>query len=125
MLALAAASLIAAHGGKPGMGWGVFCFAMFGLGFIYNWPTTLSLCSRVAPPAISGLIMGVAFLTSFVSNYLGGVIGSYYEKMPATTFWLLHAGIAAAGAVLVFVFYRPLNRALHLGPTDPLEAVQA
>lgn len=114
MLSLVAASMIAAHGGKPGIGWGVFCFLMFGLGFIYNWPTTLALCSRVAPPAIGGLIMGMAFLTSFVSNYAAGWLGGYYEKMAPQDFWLLHAAISAAGALLVLVFYRPLNRALHL-----------
>ena len=113
MLALVAASWIAAHGGKPGIGWGVFCFAAFALGFIYNWPTTMALCSRVSPPALGGVIMGVVFLTSFVSNYLSGWIGSYYEKMAPQDFWLMHAAIAAAGSVLMFVFYRPLNRLLN------------
>ena len=104
MLSLAAASMIAAHGGRPGIGWGVFCFAMFGLGFIYNWPTLLALCSRVSPPALSGLIMGVAFLTGAVANYLAGWIGSYYEKLAPETFWLIQAGIAGAGALLVLAF---------------------
>lgn len=113
MLILAAASLIAAQGGRPGIGWGVACFALFSLGFIYNWPTTLALCSRVAPPAISGLIMGVAFLTAFVSNYLSGWIGAYYETMTPTTFWLIHAGVSASTAVLVLVSYRPLQRILY------------
>ncbi len=113
MLALTAASLIAAHGGRPGLGWGVFCFAAFGLGFIYNWPTTLALCSRVAPPAIGGVIMGVAFLTAFVSAVLGGWIGAFYEKMDPASFWLLHAAISLAGAALVLVFYRPLKRVLY------------
>ena len=93
---------------------GVFCFAMFGIGFIYNWPTTLALCSRVAPPALGGVIMGVpAFLTGAVANNLSGVIGSYYEKMTPQAFWLMHAGIAASGALLVLVFYRPLARILY------------
>jgi POT family proton-dependent oligopeptide transporter len=113
MLALAAASLIAAHGGRPGIGWGVFCFAMFGLGFIYNWPTTLALCSRVAPPALGGLIMGVAFFTGAVANYLAGWIGAYYEKLPPQDFWLLQAAISAAGALLVLIFYKPLRRRLN------------
>ena len=118
MLALVAASWIAAHGGRPGIGWGVFCFAMFGWGFIYNWPTTLALCSRAAPPALGGVIMGVAMLTAFVSNYLSGLIGAYYETMPPTTFWLAHAAISGAGAVLVLIFYRPLARILY--PPGPL-----
>jgi POT family proton-dependent oligopeptide transporter len=112
MLALTAASILAAGGGKPGMGWGIFCFAAFALGFIYNWPTAMALCSRVAPPAIGGIIMGLLFLTSAVSNYLGGWLGAYYETMSHAAFWGLHAAISAAGAVLVLIFYRPLTRIL-------------
>ncbi|WP_293678025.1 peptide MFS transporter [uncultured Phenylobacterium sp.] len=112
MLALVAASLIFADGGRPGVGWGVFCFLMFALGFIYTWPTTLALCSRNAPAALGGVIMGVAFLTNFVANSLCGWIGSYYERMTAANFWLLHAAITGVGAVLIFAFHRPLNRAL-------------
>jgi POT family proton-dependent oligopeptide transporter len=116
MLSLAAASFLAGHGGHPGIGWGLFCFAMFGIGFIYNWPTTLALCSRVAPPALGGVIMGVAFLTAFVSNYLSGVIGSYYERMTPVGFWLMHAAIAASAPVLVAILYRPLARVLYPPP---------
>jgi POT family proton-dependent oligopeptide transporter len=113
MLALAGASYLAAHGGRPGVGWGVFCFAAFGLGFIYNWPTILALCSRVAPPSLGGVIMGVAFLTGCIANYLAGWIGSYYEALAPMTFWLIQAGIAGAGALLVLAFYRPLKRVLY------------
>ena len=80
MLCLVAASMISAGGDKPGVGWSIACFALFAWGFIYNWPITLALCSRVAPPAIGGVIMGVAFLTNFVSNYLSGWLGAFYEQ---------------------------------------------
>ncbi|HZZ87027.1 MAG TPA: peptide MFS transporter [Caulobacteraceae bacterium] len=113
MLALAAASYLAAHGAKPGVGWGVFCFAAFGLGFIYNWPPILALCSRVAPASLSGVIMGVAFLTGSIANYLAGWIGAYYEKLDPQAFWLIQAAIAGAGALLVLAFHRPLKRALY------------
>ena len=113
MLSLVAASLIAAAGGKPGIGWGVACFALCSWGFIYNWPTTLALCSRVAPPAVSGVIMGVAFFGAFLTNYAAGLIGTYYEKMTPATFWGLHAVIALAGSLLVLLCYRPLSRALR------------
>jgi POT family proton-dependent oligopeptide transporter len=116
MGALAVASTIALGGGRPGLPWGVFCFFMFALGFIYNWPTTLALCSRVAPPAIGGLIMGVAFLTAFISNYLSGLIGSYYEKMPPDVFWWLHAAISVGGALLTLALYRPLKAILYSAP---------
>jgi POT family proton-dependent oligopeptide transporter len=113
MLALVAASAIAHHGGRPGAGWGVFCFAAFALGFVYSWPTSMALCSRVAPAAIGGVIMGMLFLTSFVTNYLSGWLGAYYEKMSAEQFWGLHAAISAATTVLIWLSYRPLVAILY------------
>ena len=112
MLALVAASMIAASGGRPGLGWGVFCFMMFGIGFIYTWPPTLALCSRNAPAAVGGVIMGMAFLQGFIANSLAGWIGAQYETMSATQFWFLQAVISGAGGLLIFAFLRPINRAL-------------
>lgn len=112
-LALAWAAAIAAHGGRVGLALPVFCFAANALGFVYSWPTTLALCSRVAPPALGGVIMGVAFLTVFVANYAAGWIGGFYERMTPEVFWLLHAAIAASVAVLTVIFYRPLARVLY------------
>ncbi|MBR7619525.1 peptide MFS transporter [Phenylobacterium sp. 20VBR1] len=111
------ASLIFAAGGKPSLLWSVACFALFGLGFIFQWPTTLALCSRAAPAAIGGVIMGVAFLTAFVSNYLSGWLGGFYEKMTPFNFWGLHAAISLAGAVGILLFIRPLNRILQPTPS--------
>jgi proton-dependent oligopeptide transporter, POT family len=116
MLCLVGASMIAAGGGKPGIGWGVACFALFAWGFVYNWPITLALCSRVAPPAIGGVIMGVAFLTNFFANYLSGWLGSFYEQMTPVNFWAMHAAICATGAALMLVLYVPLSRMLDLKP---------
>lgn len=112
MLSLAAASWVAQDGEKASMLWPIFCLAIFALAFIYNWPTTLALCSRLAPPAIGGLIMGIAFLSVFLSNYAAGFLGVYYELMSPTDFWLMHAAISAAGSLLILLFYAPLNRAL-------------
>jgi POT family proton-dependent oligopeptide transporter len=117
MLCLVAASMISAGGGeKPGVGWSIACFALFAWGFIYNWPITLALCSRVAPPAIGGVIMGVAFLTSFVANYTSGYLGAFYEQMTPTNFWAMHAAVCVVGALLMLILYAPLNRALNPPP---------
>jgi len=116
MLCLVGASLVAADGGKPGVGWGIACFALFAWGFVYNWPIALALCSRVAPAAVGGVIMGVAFLTAFVANFTSGWLGAAYEQMTPANFWLMHAGVCMIGAVLMLVLYAPLNRILNPPP---------
>jgi POT family proton-dependent oligopeptide transporter len=114
---LAIASVIAGPHGQASMVWGVACFALFAWGFLYQWPTTLALVSRAAPRAVNSTMMGGAFLTGFVANYLAGWMGSYYERMPHVDFWLMHAGISGLGALMVLACYGPLNRALTPQPT--------
>jgi POT family proton-dependent oligopeptide transporter len=93
--------------------WAILYIAGSGISFLYYWPTLLALVSRAAPARTNATLMGLAFMTLFVSNMLIGWIGSYYEKMPPADFWAMHAAIAAAGGLLVLVFGRRLSRALH------------
>ena len=68
--------------------------------------------SRAAPASINSTMMGVAFFSAFVANYLVGWLGGFYEKMTPTDFWLMHAGLSGAGAVLTWLCLKPLNRVL-------------
>ena len=97
---------IAVSSGRVLWVWPVLFCAMQGVGFMYFWPTLLALVSRAAPPRINATMMGVTFLTLFVANNLIGRIGAYYEKMTPTAFWSLHAGIGAAGGLLMLLFAR-------------------
>ena len=70
------------------------------------------MVSRTAPPSINATMVSGAYLSLFAGNILMGWVGSYYEKMTPAQFWLLDAGIAAVGALLILLFGRMLNRAL-------------
>jgi len=83
---------------------------ILGVAFIWQWPTLLALVSRVAPQRLKSTLMGVAFLTLFVSNTIIGRIGALYEHMSPAQFWTMNAGIAASGAVLAFLLRKPLGR---------------
>lgn len=122
MLCLAAATVLAGDGGKASVLWGVACFTLSALGFVYSWPITLALISRASPPAIGATMMGVAFASTFVANYGAGLIGGFYEKMTPLNFWLMHAAISAAGTLAIVLLYRPLNRALQADPSHQAEA---
>ena len=79
----------------------------------YSMQTLLALVSRAAPPKINATMMGICFLVLFVANNLIGWIGTFYEQMTPLSFWLLHAGIAGAGAVLVVLLGPVLRRILE------------
>ena len=93
--------------------WPFLYSAGLGISFLYYWPTLLALVSRAAPAKVNATLMGLAFMSLFVSNNLIGWIGGFYEKMTPAQFWTMHAAIAASGGLLVVLFGRPLGRALH------------
>jgi len=95
-----------------------------GYSFVYNWPTVLSLVSRVAPASVNSTMMGIAFLTLFISSNTIGWVAGFYEKMTPTAFWLLHAGIGGIGVITVQTFGPWLNRRLR-DTTKPAAAPDA
>ena len=101
--------------------WPFLYCAIQGIAFLYYWPTLLALVSRAAPPKINATMMGVTFLTLFVANNLIGWIGTFYEQMTPLSFWLMHAGIAAAGGMLVLLFGPALRRVLEPVETQGLK----
>jgi POT family proton-dependent oligopeptide transporter len=99
--------------------WPFLYCAVQGIGFMYFWPPLLSLVSRAAPARVNSTMMGVCFLVLFVANNLIGWIGTFYEQMTPLPFWMLHAGIGAAGGVLAFAFGGTLGRVLEPQPSSP------
>ncbi|RIA44204.1 POT family proton-dependent oligopeptide transporter [Hephaestia caeni] len=93
----------------------VLPFAGMGVAFLYFWPTLLALISQAAPPKVNATLMGGAFLSLFVGSVAMGWVGSYYEALGPTAFWLLDAAIGVAGALIILAVHRPLTRALTPG----------
>src|SRR5205085_8802094 len=96
--------------------WPFLYSASLGISFLYYWPTLLALVSRAAPAKVNATLMGLAFMSLFISNNLIGWIGGFYEKMAPAQFWGMHAAIAAGGGVLVVLFGRRLSRTLYPPP---------
>ncbi len=107
---------ISASGGAPVHPiWPFLYSAGLGISFLYYWPTLLALVSRAAPAKVNATLMGLVFMSLFVSNNLIGWIGGFYEKMSPAGFWAMHAAIGAGGGLLVLLFGRRLSRVLQPG----------
>lgn len=111
---------IASSSGKVLWIWPLLYCVLQGVGFIYYWPTLLALVSRCAPPKINATMMGICFLVLFIANNLIGWIGTYYAQMTPLAFWLMHAGIAAAGGICILLLGPLLKRVLERRETQPL-----
>src|SRR3546814_20989791 len=79
------------------------------LGELHLAPTSWSMFSRLAPPGREALLMGLWLLPLFAGSYLAGLIGSHWEDMPHSSFFLL-VGSLAATAALGFVALRSEER---------------
>jgi POT family proton-dependent oligopeptide transporter len=109
------AAIFASGGGRVHPIWPFLYSAGLGIAFLYYWPTLLALVSRAAPAKVKATLMGLTFMSLFISNNLIGWIGGFYERMSPAQFWTMHAAIATGGGLLVALFGRRLGRVLQLG----------
>ncbi len=92
------------HGGKAAMLWIVGAYFFHTVGELCLSPVGLSAVNKLAPARFASLMMGVWLLSSFVANYLAGLIGSYSERLGEFSLFMTIVGFtAAAGATLVAI----------------------
>ena len=113
LVILAAASFQeAASGHKIGLAWGVAFQIVNDIGFANMFAVGLALFARAAPQAVSGLMIGVFYLHLFAANMAVGWLGGLLQTMPASRFWLLHAGLVAIGGILLLAIRAAFGRRL-------------
>ena len=112
-LLLAFGSAFPGPDGRVSVLWALAGFSGMGIAFMWYWPVTLALVSRAAPAKINSTMMGGSFLSLFVGSVMMGWVGSFYDQMSPAAFWTLDAGIALAGAMLIFLLRRPLTPVLE------------
>ncbi len=80
------------------------------IGELYLSPIGLSLVTKVSPPRIVSMMMGVWFLSSFFGNYLSGFLGTYYETMPKQAFFTMLLVLGVVAGIAISLVNRPLHR---------------
>jgi POT family proton-dependent oligopeptide transporter len=95
---------------KRSVFWLVGSTLVFTIGELYLSPIGLSFVTKVAPAAMVSMMMGVWFLANFIGNYMTGYLGTYWEKIPHSQFFMLMTGIAITAGLILFIIGRPLNK---------------
>jgi POT family proton-dependent oligopeptide transporter len=121
-LCLVAAALFQAEGEKIGLFWPVMFHILNSIGFAHILPVSLALFAKVAPKAINATVIGLYYLAFFGANSMVGWIGGWFETMPVTTFWAIHAGAAAVSGIAFLIFRILLSKRLMAGQPAPLPA---
>lgn len=107
--------MAASSGGQVSIGWLITFHLLNSIGFANVFPVSLALYARVAPPALSATIIGIYYLAFFAANNLVGWIGGFLERMPATQFWLMHAGLAGLAGMIFLLAGRLFGHLLVPG----------
>jgi POT family proton-dependent oligopeptide transporter len=112
MLCLYMAAASQGPGEKIGLFWPVMFHIVNSIGFAHMLPVSLALFAKVAPKAINSTVIGLYYLAFFLGNSFVGWIGGFYETMPTTSFWLLHAALAGGAGVCFVLFKLVMNKHL-------------
>ena len=109
-------------GTKIGLGWPLMFHLLNSIGFAHIMPVSLALFTKVAPRALNATVIGLYYLAFFSGNAIVGTVGGYFETMPTTSFWLMHAGFAAAAGAVFVLFKLFLSKRLLSAEPAPLPA---
>jgi POT family proton-dependent oligopeptide transporter len=94
--------------------WWLFWFYVVAtVGELYLSPVGLSMVSKLAPVRYATMLMGLWLLTSFFGNFLAGMAGEYYDKIPPGEFFLYLFIIVLAVALAGFLIVRRVTALMH------------
>jgi POT family proton-dependent oligopeptide transporter len=121
-LCLVMAASTTAPGEKIGLFWPVMFHLLNSIGFAHMLPVSLALFAKLAPKALNATVIGLYYLAFFAANALVGWVGGWFEQMPTTSFWLMHAGFAAIAGAVFLLFKLFLAKRLIQAEPAPLPA---
>lgn len=120
LVMIPAGNMIAESGQKVGMSWLTANILILTIGEIYLSPVGLSLVTKLAPKHLVSTMMGMWFFSSFIGNYLSGYIGSFWEKMSRTDFFIMMVALAFATAIAFYAARNPLKHAMGLDKAEDI-----
>ena len=104
---LAAAPVIAGDNGKASIAIPVLFHLVSNLGWVWFSPVITALYATRAPASWRGTLLGISALSVSAGSIISGMMGGLYERISASSFWLIVAAICAGGG-LVLLLARPL-----------------
>jgi len=91
--------------------WLISSYFVITIGELFLSPMGLSFVSKVAPARMKGLMMGGWFGATAIGNYLSGFIGSFYNTLTHTQFFLILSALLFMSAIMVKVVLKKLKHA--------------
>jgi POT family proton-dependent oligopeptide transporter len=106
------AALAAGEDGRVSPLWLIGCYFLQTIGELSLSPVGMSAMSTLAPTRVSGLMMGVWFLTLSIGNKVAGRMGGLYESLSLPTLFGVNTAIVAGFALILALLIVPIKRML-------------
>lgn len=90
--------------------WLIGTYLVLTLAELFLSPMGLSFVSKVAPPQYSGLMQGGWLAATAIGNFLVGIAGSLWDKMPLYAFWGMLIVLCLLSALFIFSVMKKLER---------------
>jgi POT family proton-dependent oligopeptide transporter len=100
---------MALDGTKVGISWLFMVYLIHTLAELSLSPVGLSAMTKLAPPKIVSLVMGIWFLGASIGNFLAGQAASFYESLPMPTLLTAVSILPMAVGVIMLVFRKKLT----------------
>lgn len=112
MLIMVVAALRGGNADKGSMSpsWLIVTYFVITIAEILISPMGQSFVSKVAPPRITGLMMGGWFAATAAGSYGSGFLGKFYGKFVHHEYFLLLTGLLGISALFVLLFMKKLKR---------------
>ena len=97
MLVMVLAAMVHEASGQPvSAWWTIVYFVLLTMGELLVIPVGLTLVDLLSPAGFAATAMGAWYIAKFLGTLLAGVMGSWWEKIPASSFF----GLGAASVFL-------------------------
>lgn len=98
---------------KASILWIIFTYLFHTLGELCLSPVGLSVVTKLSPPKLASLLMGIWLLSSFIANIAGGYIAAYVHKLGAKNIFTSVALFCFFIGSITLVFSGRISKKMH------------
>lgn len=98
---------------KAALIWLVFTYFFHTIGELSLSPVGLSVVTKLSPPKLASLLMGVWMLSSAFANWIGGFVAAYVERLGAETIFYSIAIFVISLGLLMLLMAKKLSKMMH------------
>jgi POT family proton-dependent oligopeptide transporter len=110
LLLVPGAALAQSQGIRVSPMWLIGVYFLQTVGELCLSPVGLSMVTKLAPPRIVGLMLGVFFLSISFGNKLGGYCAGFFDRLPLPKLFGAVAGTTLAAAFILFLLVKPIRK---------------